>query len=208
MAGKAYEKHLIDGRLMTAPEIAEMLGITLAALYNRRSRLNGTSYQHVVNCYRDNMFGNDRDRSPRYLIEGQWMTQAQIAERLHIQTHTITTWRCQNRRPDGSLPAMEDAIAYYRQYLTGEKKRGVDNGGGRPWKVHLVKGKPWTVLDVSKRYGVHVKSVYGRLFALGHDMGKVLEHYEQRDRHKKQVEAKKMKQAEKDILAILMEGKR
>ena len=190
------QRHMIDGKPMTVDEIAEMLGTTKQAMYVWRHKLGGCSYQLIVDMYRRNEIGSDK--APRYLIEGRWMTQTEIAEMLRIRPHTLTNWRCEHRGA-----TMEEAIAYYRQYLTGERRRGQNNGGGRQWKEHLVNGRVWTVKDVVDRYGVGRTSVYKRLYALGYDFGRMLDYYEEKAARRRERERKKMLKAEREILKIL-----
>lgn len=194
--------HSVDGKMMTTQEIADMLGLTLKALYVRRSRLGGCSYQCVVDMYRSNQIGSDKNH--RYMIEGRWLTQDQIAAELKLASgHVLSTWRCEHRQPDGSMATMEAAVAYYRQYLTGEKVRWQGYGGGRPWKEHLVNGKAWTVLDVMKRFGKSRASVYRVLRQNGNDMGRVIRYFEQRARRTKEIQRRKIQRAEDDIMKIL-----
>lgn len=198
---RKFEVHLVDGRPMTTREIAGMLGVSEQALYCRRSRLGGCSYQVIVDMYRENAFGSDHFQ--RWKIDGKWCTTKQIAEMLRIHPHSLVNWRCANRQPDGSPASMEEAIAYFRQYLTGERVRWQGYGGGRPWKVYMVNGRPVTVLDVSRRFGKTKSCVYHHLYACGHDMGKVIAWFEERARHQKAVERRKMEKAERKILRIL-----
>lgn len=197
---KPYRYHEVDGRMMTTDEIAAMLGLTKAALYIHKSRLGGVSMQCVVNMFRSNMIGNDR--SKRYLIEGRWMTTGQIAGMLGIKTHSLVAWRNKYKRPDGTPAPMDEAIEYFRGYQTGERKR--HNGeGGRPWKRHMVNGKAYSVKDISERYKVSISAVYGRLQALDHDMGRVLEFYREKELRMRAVEQREKAKAERDIMKIL-----
>ena len=194
--GRAKQLHLVDGQLMTIDDVAAMLGVTKHALYVRKHKLGRCSYQLIVDMCRRNEIGSDN--APRYLIEGRWMTQTQIAEMLRVSPHTLTTWRSAH----GRAP-MEDAVAYYRQYLTGELVRGRNNGGGRQWKEHIVNGRVWTVKDVMARYGVGRTSVYKRLYALGHDFGRMLDYYEEKAARRRERERKKMAKAARDIMKII-----
>ena len=204
MAGKA-KPWPVDGQMMTTKEIAGMLGITTRALYNRRQRLGKPSYQLVVNIYRQNQFGSDKCR--RYLIERRWLTRGQIAAELKIQPKTISTWRWKHRQSDGTPAPMADAVAYYRQYLTGELKRWHGYGGGRPCKAYPVgAGKTATVPDVMRRFGVSRAAVKSRLYYYGHDMGRVIESYERLAQRQKDRERERLEQAEKDILEIIYGG--
>lgn len=194
--------HSVDGRQMTAQEIADMLGLTLKALYVRRSRLGGCSYQCVVDMYRRNEIGSDKNH--RYMIEGRWLTQDQIAAELKLsRAQTLSNWRCQHRQPDGSMATMDAAVAYYRQYLTGEKVRWQGYGGGRPWKEYKVGRRTVTAKDVAQRFGVSVQAVRASLQRYGYDMARVIAFYEERIRRRKAKEEKALRRAEREILKII-----
>ena len=194
--------HSVDGRQMTVPEIADMLGLTPAALYLRRSRLGGCSYQLIVDMYRSNQIGSDK--KGRYLIDGRWMTTDQIAAELKLsRAQTLSTWRCQHRQPDGTPATMEAAVAYYRQYLTGEKVRWQGYGGGHPWKEYRVGRRTWTAKDVAQRFGVSVIAVRASLQRYGYDMARVIAFYEERIRRRKAKEEKALRRAERKILKII-----
>lgn len=186
--GRKPDRHLVDGREMTAVEIAEMLGITKNALRIRRSRMDGISYQAIVNMYRDNQFGSDHDRAARYLIEGEWLTQTQIAERLGVKPHTISAWRHDNRA------SMMEAVEHFRRWNEGGRVR--NPRGGRTAQVYRVGNREYTVPGVARKYGKHVTSVRCMLQSRGGDMGKVLAYYLAKERRKRQ-------RAEKEILRIL-----
>ena len=188
--GRKPDLHLVDGREMTAVEIAGMLGITKNALRCRRNRLGGISYQAIVNMYRDNQFGSDHDRAARYLIEGEWLTLTQIAERLGVSVHSISQWRCVNGA------SMEEAVEHFRRWNEGGHKRNPRGLGGRPPRVYVVGNREYTVPGVAKKYGKHQTSVRCMLKSRGGDMGKVLACYQAKERRKRQ-------RAEKEILRIL-----
>ena len=186
--GRKPELHKVDGREMTLAEIAEMLGISKSALRCRRTRMGGISYQAIVNMYRDNQFGSDHDRAPRYRIEGEWLTQAQIAERLGVKSHSITVWRYNNRA------GMEEAVEHFRRWNEGGRKR--NPRGGRPAQVYRVGNREYTVPGVARKYGMNPMSVRDMLRSRGGDMGKVLAFYQAKAR-------KRQKRAEKEIMRIL-----
>lgn len=188
-SGRQPDRHMVDGREMTAVEIAEMLGLTKQALYLRRSRLGGISMQAIVNMYRDNQFGSDHDRAPRYRIEGEWLTQAQIAERLGVKSHSISVWRYDNRA------GMEEAVEHFRRWNEGGRKR--NPRGGRPAQVYVVGNREYTVPGVARKYGMNPMSVRDMLRSRGGDMGKVLAFYQAKE------ERRKRQRAVKEILRIL-----
>ena len=186
--GRKPELHKVDGQMMTLAEIAETLGISKSALRCRRNRLGGISMQAVVTMYRENQFGSYHDRAARYRIEGEWLTQAQIAERLGVKSHSITVWRYNNRA------GMEEAVEHFRRWNEGGRKR--NPRGGRPAQVYVVGNREYTVPGVARKYGMNPMSVRNMLKSRGGDMGKVLAFYQAKERRKRQ-------RAEKEILRIL-----
>jgi uncharacterized protein YjcR len=178
---------MVDGREMTVAEIAGRLGITKKALQVRRSRLGGASYQTIVNMYRENAIGSDG--CYRYMVDGRWMTTGQIADMLGVKAHTISSWRYQTK---GS---MADAIAWFRQLQTGERKRYPGRGGCPP-KKYRVRGRDYTVPGVAEKYGVSRQSVHQCLARRGGDMGAVLRFYQDKAK-------KKQRRAEDELMRIL-----
>ena len=138
MAGHERKKHLIDGKEMTAPEIAAMLGISEQALRFRHSQMNLCSYQLIVDMYREGKMMTNHDRWPRHLVHGRWITVQQAADELGVRAHSINTWRCKNRDMDGNRPTLEEAYEHFRN----APKRG--RGNAIP-KVHTVMGRKMTV---------------------------------------------------------------
>lgn len=191
MKGRTTERHMIDGTEMTAQQIADMLGCTLNALQSRKCKLGGISYQALVNMYRENQFGFGSDgKVPRYLVEGRWMTRRQIAEMLEISPKTLTNWLCGDRGR-----GMEAAIAWFRQYQTGERKRHHGQGGRKPTEYQAGK-KTMTIPQVARRFGVTHTSVSNALKRRGGDMAATIRHYRER-------EAQMKRRAEGQILEIL-----
>lgn len=188
--GRPPERHMVDGRAMTVSEIAEMLGISTQALHIRRSRLGGISYQAIVNMYRANMFGSDRDRAPRYMVDGKWMTYKQLAEQLGVQPCSLADWRC---RTGGSI---EDAVNHFREYVWRGRKRNPQGQGGRPARQYRVGNRCLSVPQVAKMFGVGQCAVGRKLALLDGDMGAVIKFYKAR-------EAKRRRRAEDEIMRIL-----
>lgn len=190
LAGRKPDRHLIDGREMTGAEIASMLGVSYRAIQQRRSEMGGCSYQVIVDMYRENQFGSDHDRTPRYRIEGEWLTQAQIAERLGVKSHSISAWRYDNRA------SMMEAVEHFRRWNEGGRKRNPHGLGGRPPRVYVVGNREYTVPGVARKYGMNPMSVRNMLRSRGGDMGKVLAFYQAKVR-------RRQARAEQEILNIL-----
>jgi len=153
MAGHERKKHLIDGKEMTAPEIAAMLGISEQALRFRHSQMNLCSYQLIVDMYREGKMMTNHDRWPRHLVHGRWITVQQAADELGVRAHSINTWRCKNRDRDGNRPTLEEAYEHFRN----APKRG--RGNAIP-KVHTVMGRKMTVKQAAERYNTTEKSLW------------------------------------------------
>lgn len=167
-----------------------MLGVSKNALETRKSKLGAPSYQAVVNMYRENQFGNYHDRSPRHMVDGQWMSRKQIAQMLGITPHTLANWLYTHPKQD-----MRAAISYYRQRQTGELKRG-HGTDGRPPRLYRVGKRAVTVKAVTERFSVNQSSVNAWLKRHGDDMAAALRHYSER-------EARQKRKAEKEIMGIL-----
>ena len=148
--GRRPTRHMIDGQPMTAAEIAEMLGITKRALEVRKCRLNGCSYQLIVNMYRTNQLGSRHDKAHRHKVHGRWMTVAEAATELGVKPHCLVTWRCTHRDAKGNQPTLEEA---YDQYVRFRSGVDVKHPGG-PTKYHRVHGKQMTTAEAAKAYRV------------------------------------------------------
>lgn len=181
---------MVDGREMTVREIAAMLGISYSALTARRSGLNGASYQVIVNMYRQNQFSTKQDRAARYLIDGQWMTRTQIAEKLGVAPVSLSNRRCQRGE------SMAEAVEHFRQWNEGGRKKNPLGNGGRPAKKYRVGNRYYTAPGVARKYGVSVTSVREVLRHRGGDIARVLAYYQDKERRRRQ-------RAEKEILRIL-----
>ena len=180
------EMHRVDGREMTAVEIAQMLGITKNALRHRRNRLGGISMQAVVNMYRENQFGSYHDRAARYLIDGQWMTRTQIAEKLGVSPVSLSNRRCQRGE------SMAEAVEHFRQWNESGRKKNPLGNGGRPAQQYRVGSRYYTIPGVARKYGVAVPTV--RRYVYAHGMAEALKHYQGRGAQAR---------AEKEIMRIL-----
>ena len=181
--------HQVDGQIMTVAEIADMLEVSQNALKTRRNKLGVSSYQAIVNMYRENQFGNTHDRSPRHMVEWQWMSRKQIAQMLGITPHTLANWLYKHPKQD-----IRAAISYYRQRQTGELKRG--HGPGRPSTLYRVGKRMISVSQVARMFGVNRSSVNAWLKRHGGDMAAALRHYRER-------EARQKRKAAKAIMEIL-----
>lgn len=177
---------MIDGREMTVTEIADMLGVSARALSVRKSIMGGCSYQLIVDMYRNNQLGSKHDKHYRHMVNGKWTTVSAVAEELGIQPHTITNYRCSHRKPDGSKPTLEETREHF--------KNGTQSG--RVARTHYVMGQRMTVADAAKQYGTTENALRKYMSKHGSSLGTAVRRLEER----------RAKQAQKDILAILMGG--
>ena len=144
--GKAPVLHPVDGKLMSAREIAEMLGISHAALVCRRQRL-GCSYQQLVIWWREGLLQRDQhDRYARHMIDGQWVTTEDICRELGLSRSWINNWRCRQFRETGRRPTLEETREHFRAY------KGVHPG--RMPRTYWVNGRQMTVAQAADKYGV------------------------------------------------------
>lgn len=139
-------KYLVDGKMLTVAEIAQLMDTTVTGMRIRHSRL-GVSYQTMVDMYRAGQFGSRKTgiRKP-HLIDGRWLSEREIAAELGISKKALANWRITHRKPDGTKPTMEEAIEHYRLYVASGRKRA------KP-KVHRVKGRDMTVAEAAKMLG-------------------------------------------------------
>lgn len=152
LSGRKPDRHLIDGREMTGPEIASMLGVSYRAIQKRRSAMGGCSYQVIVDMYRQNQFGTKYDKWPRHLIHGKWMTIREAAAELGCHHHTLQNYRHMLTRRDGKKPTLEAAYDYYRY----ERR----SPGGSVAKLYYVHGHKMTVAQAAEKYGTTVNALY------------------------------------------------
>ena len=182
--GKKKVRHMIDGREMTVDEIAAMLGVTVHTLQVRRCALGGVSYQLIVNMYKNNQIGSVHDKVPRHLVDGEWLTVRQAAERVGVSPITIHHWRQSN--PGATLA---DAMAHYRRYQTGELKRWP----GAVARKHYVLGKYLTIAEAAEQYRTTEPALRCHMYKHRCSLHAAV----------KALEERRKRQAEKDILAIL-----
>lgn len=148
--------HMVDGRMLNTDEIAEMMGMSRAALARRKYINGGCSYQLLVDMQRRNEFGSYHDRKPRYLVDGEWLTVVQAAERAGVAATTITNWRSMHRDADGGRPSMAEAVEHYRRLKTGEEKRRVRVG-----RLYWVRGHLMTVDQAAAKWKVAPNTLRG-----------------------------------------------
>lgn len=190
--GARKELHAVDGQMMTVDEIAALLGVPMRTLQIKRSELGRISYQALADMYRANMFPTPADRAPRHRVDGRWMTTAQAASLVGVSPKTIRNWRAEHRHPDGSQGTLQEAVAYYRQYQTGERRR---YKGRRP-KRHRVRGQLLSVREAAARYRMSEYALRNSMNQYGRTLEQAVEHIEQL----------RQRQAERAILAILKRG--
>lgn len=186
--GKAT--YMIDGKEMTVQEIADMLGITERAITVRKCNMGGISYQKLVDMYRENQFGNRQDRWPRHMVDGRWMTQAEAAALVGVRVHSMQEWRRLHRQHDGSPSTVQEAVDYFRQYQTGERKR-YRGSVARRQNVH---GKKMTVKEAAAKYNTTYNALLMSMRNYGRTLQQAVDHIEETRR----------KNAEAAIMKILM----
>ena len=187
MAGVA-KKHLVDGRWTTVGEVAREMGLTHQQLYNQMSN-RGISLQVTVNLIRENLVLNGQGkRAGRHFVEGRWMTVRQAAEMLGVSMTALYQWLRAHRHGDGSPAPLAEAVAAYRE------KRVVR--GGSTAQQHRVGSRQMTVAEATAKCGVSVNAIRLHMHKRKASLAATIRYYEKR----------KLKKAEKDILAILMEG--
>ena len=61
-----------------------------------------------------------RKRQPdRHLVHGEWMTEAEAAERLNRSRRTVRDWRYSHRRADGGPALLVEAWDHYTDVNAG-----------------------------------------------------------------------------------------
>ena len=182
MAGVAV-KHLVDGQYKTVTEMAKALGVKPQALYSQMSN-RGISLQVVVNLIRENQILNGQATGQRFMVNGKWLTKRQAAEALDISRSALNDYMAHHGC------TLQEAMDAYREDR-------VKHGGRRAIK-HRVGHKTMSVIEAAEKLCVSVNAVHLYMSKHKCSLAATIRHYEQRKR----------KKAEKDILAILMEGKR
>ena len=179
-------RYLVDGEMRTVAEIAQLMDTTITGMRIRHSRL-GVSYQTMVDMYRAGQFGSRKTgiRKP-HLIDGRWLSEREIAAELGISPHTLTNWRCANRKPDGTKPTMEEAIEHFKE------RNACGHVRAKP-KVHRVKGRDMTVAEAAKMLGCTRTALYSSMSWNKESLAATV----------KRQERLKARRAEKEILRIL-----
>lgn len=188
MAGKD-KQHYVDGRYTTVAEIAEEFGMKRQSLYSLMNHRQ-CGLQTAVNLIRENLAMNDQGRAARWMVDGKWMTVRQAADMLGINLRTMRSWIARHRHEDGTICPLAEAVHAYQE------KQVIH--GGSPAKQHRVNGKTMTVPEAADKLGVSLHAIYMHMSRHKASLASTIRYYEKR----------KLKKAEKDILAILMEGKR
>lgn len=183
MAGVA-RKHFVDGRWTTVGEVSEALGVKRQSIYTIM-RHRDVGLQTAVHMIRDNLALGHPGRAERHMIDGRWMTVRQAAEMAGTTPVALHNWRKRNRKPDGTLPMMAEAVEAYRQGR-------VVKGGTLP-REHRVGNRTMTTFEAAERLGVSVNAIRLHMSSHKASLAATIRYYEKR----------KMLKAEKEILAIL-----
>ena len=181
MAGKA-RPWLVDGHWTTVIETAAAMDLKPQQLYSLMSDKQ-CGLQAAVNMIRENQALNGQGRAARYMVDGRWLTIRQAAETLDVNRNAIYVWMHRHKA------GLAEAVAAYRE--------GRVKCGGRPPERHRVGRRRLTRAEAAMESGVTLAAF--NLYTWKHkcSVAAAMRHYEKR----------KLKQAEKAILAILMEGR-
>lgn len=183
-SGRKPTLHMIDGAPMTVDEIADMLGLTKRALVLRRYGMGQCSYQLTVDMYRENRFETKHDRGARHLVVGEWITVKEAARRVGVQPVTLTRYMKANG------VTLAEAVDHYRKYQTGELAR---YKGPAP-RTYYVNGHLLTIRQAAEKYHTTENSLRMYIFKHKCDLQTAV----------RQLEERRKKQAERDIMKILM----
>ena len=145
--GRKPNLYLIEGRMMTAREIAAMLGVGRNELYKWASR-EECGFAAVVAMFRSGQLSAGKYPGRRHRVHGRWMTIGQVAAEVGVKPFCITGWRSAQKRQTGVCPTLEAAYDHYRAFASGEAKRY----GGRLPAKHRVHGRMLTVQEAAERY--------------------------------------------------------
>ena len=178
MAGVA-KKHLVDGRWTTVAEVAEALGVTPQQIYMLRSHYD-VSLQVAANMIRENQVLNGQATGQRFMVDGKWLTVRQAAEMLGVTATSIKDYMHRHKC------TLAEAMTAYRE-------KRVVHGGSKATR-HRVGRQMMTAAEAAEALGVSVNAVWLHMYKHKASLAATIRYYERR----------KVKQAEKDILAILM----
>ena len=187
MAGVA-KQHYVDGRWTTVAEMSEELGLKPQQLYNLMHH-NRCGLQTVVRMVRENLVLHDQGRAARHMVDGKWLTVRQAAEMLGVSVTALKDWMYSHKQTDGQPAMLADAVRAYRE-------KRVTHGGSQA-AAHRVGKQTMTAREAAEKLGVSVNAVRLHMHKHKASLAATTRYYEKR----------KIKQAEKDILAILMEGR-
>ena len=187
MAGVA-KQHYVDGRWTTVAEMSEELGLKPQQLYNLMHH-NRCGLQTVVRMVRENLVLHDQGRAARHMVDGKWMTVRQAAEMLGVSVTALKDWMYSHKQTDGQPAMLADAVRAYRE-------KRVTHGGSQA-AAHRVGKQTMTAREAAEKLGVSVNAVRLHMYKHKTSLAATIRYYEKR----------KLKKAEKDILAILMEGR-
>ena len=179
--GGVSKKHLVDGRWVTVKEIAEEMGYKRQTFYHQM-HVHRCGLQAVVNMVRENQILNGQASSQRWMVDGKWTTINQAAEALGITHDTVYKYMYKHKL---TLQEAVDAI-----------RAGKPRHGGHDPERHRVGGRTMTTFEAAEKLGVSVNAVRMHMSRHKASLAATIRYYEKL----------KIKQAEKALLAILMEG--
>ena len=128
----------------------------------------------------------------KHMIHGEWMTEAEAAERLGRSRITVQQWRYKNRRADGRPALLEEAWDHYTDVNAGRIKLHT-----RMPPKYKLRGRPIHVRKVAEKLGVPVGTLYSHMSIHRCGLDAAVKYYEERARQR----------AVQEIMAVINEAR-
>lgn len=122
------------------------------------------------------------------MVHGEWMTEAEAAERLGRARITIQQWRYKHKHADGSAALLEEAWDYYSDVNAGL----IRLHNGQPPK-HKLRGRTMPVREAAEMLGIPAGTLYSNMSLYSCELDAAYRYYNE----------KRQRKAEKKILEII-----
>ena len=134
-----------------------------------------------------------RVRGPdKHLVHGEWMTEAEAAERLGTTRIAVQLWRYRHRQPNGQAALLVEAWDHYAGIRAGRIKRWY----GRPTVRHRVDGRMMSREEAAKALRMPVRTLDSYMHNHRCGLDAAYRHYSE----------KQKRQAVKKLVGIIMGG--